>query len=603
MDQPDLAQLELLAEVDNLVGELNHWAESAPPWPPARACQAIARRLTERATALRIRMSAPLIVATLGGTGTGKSTLVNALVGADVSQAGRERPTTRRPTLICRSDLTPEMLGIDPAAVQVVSRDVPALRDLVFIDCPDPDTTEPDEVANSNLDRLRHLLPFCDVLLITATQQKYRSARVATELASAAPGARLVFVQTHADVDADIREDWQRQLAGEYAAGEVFFVDSVAALADARAGLQPRGEFGRLVDLLTRELAGAAASRIRRANFLDLMEETLAFCEHKIDAGLPHVEQLEMALREQRKRLAARLSQTMREELLASRGQWESRLLGEVISRWGLSPFSLVLRVYQGLGGLLSGTALWRLRTPAQMALWGVFETGRVWRRKQMERTADSAGQRAISWSWNEAELRTAAITLDGYAAEAGLPRQDTRAEVAMREAQAAGEAFVEKAADELQSLIGRQAQRHVGAFVRLRYEFAVLLLLGLLLYRLGRNFFYDSWLAPELGLTASAAPLLGMDFFVPAAFWLLLWCLLLVIAFSSRLRRGLQAQINQLAEHWTTASPAGLFAELEQQFRAIRQFVEERKRLHCQVQTLCEKLAQPTLRIGRRVA
>ena len=65
---------------------------------------------------------------------------------------------------------------------------------------------------SSNLARLRAILPHCDVLLVTATQQKYRSARVADELAAAARGAHLVFVQTHADLDADIRDDWRRVL-------------------------------------------------------------------------------------------------------------------------------------------------------------------------------------------------------------------------------------------------------------------------------------------------------------------------------------------------------------------------------------------------------
>ena len=38
-----------------------------------------------------------------------------------------------------------------------------------------------------------------------------------------------------------------------------------------------------LVDLLSRQLAGAAANRIRRANFLDLVAEVLARCKRRID--------------------------------------------------------------------------------------------------------------------------------------------------------------------------------------------------------------------------------------------------------------------------------------------------------------------------------
>jgi len=46
-----------------------------------------------------------------------------------------------------------------------------------------------------------------------------------------------------------------------------FRIDSLRALADAQANMQPRGEFADLLDLLTRQMAGAAGNRIRRANF------------------------------------------------------------------------------------------------------------------------------------------------------------------------------------------------------------------------------------------------------------------------------------------------------------------------------------------------
>ena len=44
---------------------------------------------------------APVLVVVGGSTGSGKSTLVNSLLGRNVSRAGAVRPTTRRPVLIC----------------------------------------------------------------------------------------------------------------------------------------------------------------------------------------------------------------------------------------------------------------------------------------------------------------------------------------------------------------------------------------------------------------------------------------------------------------------------------------------------------------------
>ncbi len=220
----DITHLELLAEVDALSAWLQRWSESVPRWQPAETCQALVQRLVQRAGWLRVRLESPLVVATLGGTGTGKSALVNALVGAEAVRVGKARPTTTKPVLVCRGDIRPEMLGIAAGDVEWVTCDRPNLRHLAIIDCPDPDTTEDLEAAGTHLARLRSLLPHCDVLLVTTTQQKYRSARVADELAAAAPGARLVFVETHADLDQDIREDWRKTLQPHYAAGQIFFV-------------------------------------------------------------------------------------------------------------------------------------------------------------------------------------------------------------------------------------------------------------------------------------------------------------------------------------------------------------------------------------------
>jgi len=50
------------------------------------------------------QLDAPLLAVVGGSTGAGKSTLVNTLVGADVSPAGVLRPTTRSPVLLCATE-------------------------------------------------------------------------------------------------------------------------------------------------------------------------------------------------------------------------------------------------------------------------------------------------------------------------------------------------------------------------------------------------------------------------------------------------------------------------------------------------------------------
>jgi hypothetical protein len=621
MIRSEFAHLELLAEVDALVARLNRWADAAPAWQPAEKCQALVRRLADRASSLRIRLETPLVVATLGGTGTGKSALINALLGEDVVQTGRQRPTTIRPTIICRPDITPEMLGIDPAGVELIQRDLPTLRELVLIDCPDPDTTEewevsenkdlqhetalsanPDgairsgtsdgaasaAVAGSNLARLRAILPKCDVLLVTATQQKYRSARVAKELAEATHGAQVIFVQTHAEIEDDIREDWRRLLADTYASPHVFFVDSLHALDDQRAGRQPRGEFAALLDQLTRQMAGAAACRIRRANFLDLVAETLEACHVRIDQTMPSVAQLQTAITEQRAGLGSKLAQDMRVELLANRRQWEQRLLGQTASRWGLSPFSLMLRIYQGLGTLMAGAMLYRMRTPAQMALWGAMQGARTWRKQREQQQAEQSVGQTASHCWDPADLRKAAMIVEGYAADAGLGRHAMSHEAFQRDAELAAAGFVARVSADLDTLINRLAQRHTGWLTRWRYELMLAAMLGFLLYRLGRNFFYDSW------AIVPPAPVFGLEFYMSAGFWLVLWCLMLLWAFCSRLRHGLQGEIDRLAESWQSRSDAmRLFAAIEGECHGIERFRQDLDAMRQHVSVMRRQIAQ----------
>src|SRR5262249_32219195 len=157
-------------------------------------------RLLDRLEPLRVRWEAPLVVATFGGTGTGKSSLVNALVGAEVTAAGKERPTTRQPILLAHPDTDLSQSQTPHDRVKIIRSDQPLLRDIILLDCPDPDTSESD-TESTNLGRLHELLPLCDVLLYVSTQQKYRSAKVGDELGKAAESCRLVFIQTHADVD------------------------------------------------------------------------------------------------------------------------------------------------------------------------------------------------------------------------------------------------------------------------------------------------------------------------------------------------------------------------------------------------------------------
>ena len=202
MPRAELEHLELLSEIDSLSDALKRWAD-------ARA-----------AVASRARPRGPWSAVCWNGCGGCELGWMPLLWLLRWVELGLEKDACRNPAGRSRdrrggtlssdhaqanarllSRYRPPPSGYRPGNREVVQRNLPNLANLVLLDCPDPDTTEETGTGGTNLARLRQILPHCDVLLVATTQQKYRSARVAEELAAAASGARLVFVQTHGDQD------------------------------------------------------------------------------------------------------------------------------------------------------------------------------------------------------------------------------------------------------------------------------------------------------------------------------------------------------------------------------------------------------------------
>jgi hypothetical protein len=585
---PELAQLEMLAQVDDLAARMRRWAEPDSPWEPLNRSRSLVRRLLSRLETLRIRLEAPLVVATFGGTGTGKSTLVNALVGQEVTRTGRQRPTTTRPVLIVHPLIDAAALGLPLEDFELVRVDSALLRDVVIVDCPDPDTTET-ETPGSNLEILHRLLPWCDVLIYTSTQQKYRSSRVVEELGQAASGCRLIFVQTHADHDSDIRDDWRRQLDAHYRVPDVFFVDSVRALRDQQAGQRPGGDFARLQDLLSTQLAASQRVQVRRANLVDLIHAALEQCRHDLAGNWPAVEQLEAALDEQRHHLTESMAGQLKSELLLSQNLWERRLLSSVTQHWGFSPFSSVLRFYNGIGAFIASMTLYRARTSAQMALIGAMQGARWIASKQQEQESEDRLARMASFHIDDDAMREAQFVISGYARGAKLDPAlaDQSSLDAMRDQAARVEGqFLGGASRRIDTLIEELAAKNARWFTQIRYELLFLAFIAFVLYRVGKNFFYDTVLDESVRH-------LTTDFYISAGVFFVLWSGLLVMLFTRRLRRGLSRRVEELATELAGGRMAhGLFPQLEQ---ACRDIDVERSRL--------EAIADSTVELRAKIA
>ncbi|MCT9933273.1 GTPase domain-containing protein [Planotetraspora sp. A-T 1434] len=133
-------------------------------------------------------IDAPLLAVVGGSTGAGKSTLVNSLVGANVTEPGVLRPTTLAPTLVCNpADAAwftstsilpglPRVTGLpgitgggrgEPGTLRIATADrLPA--GLALLDAPDIDS-----IVSTNRELAAQLLAAADLWLFVTTASRY----------------------------------------------------------------------------------------------------------------------------------------------------------------------------------------------------------------------------------------------------------------------------------------------------------------------------------------------------------------------------------------------------------------------------------------------
>jgi hypothetical protein len=202
----------------------------------------------------------PLVVALFGGTGVGKSTLLNRLARRDVARTGVVRPTSREISVYVHESIRfgPPDGALPLKSVRIARHANQMFRSVFWVDMPDFDSTD-----SSNRELVLQWLPHIDVVVYVVSPERYRDDR----------GWRLLLQHERAHAWLFVFNQWDR---GHPSQLEDFrsllrqggFVDPVLLYTDcsAHAGVAGRDQFAQLESLIEQLGAEKAVAQLSAHN-------------------------------------------------------------------------------------------------------------------------------------------------------------------------------------------------------------------------------------------------------------------------------------------------------------------------------------------------